>query len=494
VRVANESYSLLKRLTVAFTIVASVVLSLAGGLLYHALSRQLRQRDDSEISVKLGEFRREARSFGSTQGVARNGTLFQEELLTHPAIKFAILDAGGNVLAESTGSRQHFTSVGPDNPAANQPYSCDPPTVGPARCVFGDETLPSNEKIRVLLAHEAAARYAVLNEYRGDVWMVLLGGSILMGLLGYAIARRGLTPVKSIGQHISRIEAHNLGERLEIGGGPVELHDIAVPVNRMLDRLERAFARLSQFSSDLAHDMRTPLANIISSSQITLSRERSTEEYEALIDSNIEECERLQRMIETMLFLARVDHAEEPLKPVELDCASEFARLMSYFEAIADNKGIRFVVKGAARVHADPTMFRRAVSNLVSNALEYGNAESYIVLCACRAGDHTAVSVTNDGPIIAPEHIGKIFDRFYRVNAARQGSARNMGLGLAIVKSIMELHRGKVDVVSAAGATTFTLYFPSAAVETPRKSRRGAVTGSRAAVPLSAARVQNRKV
>jgi two-component system, OmpR family, heavy metal sensor histidine kinase CusS len=484
VNASNDAYSLLRRLTVAFTIVASVVLSLAGGLLYHSLSLQLRQRDDSEISVKLNEFLREARSFGSAQAVARNGTLFQEELLTHPAITFAILDARGNVLADSGRPHQHFTSVGSSDPAASQPYSCNPPTVGPSRCVFGDETLPSSETIRVLLAHEATERYAVLGAYRGDVWMVLLGGSVLMGLLGYVIAKRGLTPVKSIGQHISRIEAHNLGARLDMGGGPVELRDIAVPVNRMLDRLERAFARLSQFSSDLAHDMRTPLANIISSSQVTLSRERTAEEYETLIDSNIEECERLQRMIETMLFLARVDHAAEPLKRGELDCAIEFARLTSYFEAIADNKGIRFVVDGAVQVRADPTMFRRAVSNLISNALEYADPESDIVLRAYRAGDRTAVSVTNSGQTIPHEHIGKIFDRFYRVNAARQGSAKNMGLGLAIVKSIMELHRGNVDVESSAGVTIFTLYFPSAVVEPPRKSHHAASIEQRTATSL----------
>jgi two-component system heavy metal sensor histidine kinase CusS len=290
---------------------------------------------------------------------------------------------------------------------------------------------------------------------------VLLGGSALMGLLGYAIAKRGLSPVKTIGQRISRIEAHNLGERLDLNVGPVELHDIAVPVNRMLDRLQRAFARLSQFSSDLAHDMRTPLANIISASEITVSRERSTEEYEALIDSNIEECQRLQRMIETMLFLARADHSKEPIRPGVLDCHEEFARLTSYFEAIAENQGVHFFVDGAIQLRADPSLLRRAVSNLVSNALAHADAESVIALRAYQTGGYVAVEVTNSGPTIPPEHIDKIFDRFYRINSSRQGSAKNMGLGLAIVRSIMELHRGKVDVVSRAGLTTFTLYFPS---------------------------------
>jgi two-component system, OmpR family, heavy metal sensor histidine kinase CusS len=458
------AYSLLRRLSFAFTLVAILVLSLAGGLLYHALSHELRQRDDDEISVKLGEFLEEARSLGSAQAVARMSHLFREQLIMHPAVTFSILDQNGAVLANSGRPHQRLTSVPPGNGTEREPYSCSPPTIGPARCVFGDEELPSGETIHVLFAHEAVTRFGVLRDYQSHVWLVIVGGSVLMGLLGYAIAKRGLSPVKTIGQRISRIEAHNLSERLDIGGSPAELHDIAVPVNRMLDRLERAFARLSQFSSDLAHDMRTPLANIISASQITLSRGRSTEEYEALIDSNIEECERLQRMIDTMLFLARIDHAKEPLRPGTLDCQGEFAKLMSYFEVVAENKGIQFAIDGPAQVHADPTLFRRALSNLVSNALDYADEQSLVALRAYPSGDYTAIQVTNNGKTIPPEHLGKIFDRFYRINAARQGSAKNMGLGLAIVKSIMELHRGKVDVVSSAGATTFTLYFPSATI------------------------------
>ncbi|WP_343672060.1 heavy metal sensor histidine kinase [Paraburkholderia heleia] len=456
----TRAYSLLRRLSFAFTAVAIVVLSLAGGLLYHALSRDLRQRDDNEITVKLRELLIEAHEFGSTSEVAHMSGLFRDEMLSHPAITFAILDGHGGVLADSGRPSQRLTSPGPGAPGQGEPWSCSPPSIGAARCVYGDSVLPSGETIRVLLAHGASERNDLLGQYQGDVWGVLQAGSVLMGLLGYLIARRGLRPVKTIGRRISRIEAHNLGERLDIGGGPVELRDIAVPVNRMLDRIERAFARLSQFSSDLAHDMRTPLANIISASQVTLSRERTIEEYETLIDSNIEECERLQRMIETMLFLARAEHAKEPLRLSDLDCETEFARLTSFFEGVADNKGVRFVVEGAQSVRADPTMFLRALSNLVSNALNYAEPGSEVALRTYRSGDSIAVAVTNVGPGIAPEHIGKIFDRFYRINAARKGSAKNMGLGLAIVKSIMEQHRGAVDVVSRGGITTFTLLFP----------------------------------
>lgn len=458
---SDAPYSLVKRLTLAFSILAILILSFAGGLLYHTLSLELRQRDDSEIAVKLNEFMQQARALGTVSSVAQNGAFFQQALLSHPAVSFAISGGDGQLLAYTAERGQRLASVGQGHDLASGPFTCEPPRIGQARCIVGQERLRSGETIQVVLAHVADARRSVLRDYRNDVLLVLIAGSLMMGSLGYAIAKRGLAPVKKIGARISSIEAHNLDNRLEMGGGPVELHEIAEPVNRMLDRLERAFTRLSQFSSDLAHDMRTPLANIISSSQITLSRSRTVDEYETLIDSNIEECERLQRMIETMLFLARADHARQQLKLGSLDCQSEFAKLVAFFDAVAENKGVQFVFDGPLQVRADPTLFRRALSNLVSNALEHAATASKVAIRAFRTGAYVAVQVANDGEDISPEHIEKIFDRFYRVNAAREGSAKNTGLGLAIVKAIMESHRGKVDVVSGAGRTAFTLYFPA---------------------------------
>ncbi|MFX1739315.1 heavy metal sensor histidine kinase [Paraburkholderia sp. A1RI_3L] len=456
----ESSWSMLRRLSCMFSLVAILVLSLAGGLLYHSLSFELRRRDDAEIAVQLAQFTQRAQELGTPRAISQNGDLFREALVAHPLVFFAIFDAQGHTLTDSARSGRRITAAAQEGGEPWAPYTCNPATLGPSRCIFADQLLPSGEPVRVVLAHQAVVRDAVMRDYQQDALLTMLAGSLLMGLLGYAITRRGLAPVKSIGQRISRIEAHSLGERLDMAAGPVELHDIAIPVNRMLDRLQRAFARLSQFSSDLAHDMRTPLANMIGSSQITLSRERSVAEYQALIDSNIEECERLQRMIETMLFIARADHAKEPLKIGVLDCQGEFSRLASYFDAVAEDKRVRLVMDGTLPIPADPTMFRRAMSNLLSNALDHADAESEIAIRAYRANAYVAVEVTNHGATIPPGHLDKVFDRFYRVNPAREQSAKNMGLGLAIVKSIMESHRGRVDVMSTAGRTTFTLYFP----------------------------------
>ncbi|WP_406806562.1 heavy metal sensor histidine kinase [Burkholderia semiarida] len=463
----SASYSLLRRLTLAFAAVAALVFALTGAYLYRSLSAELTRRDDIEISGKLNQFLQLARASGSTAALRADPAVFHDVLLSHPGVYLGIYDAGNRPLVEHSDAAGNTLAsvIAAPHPArgADGPFTCAPPGIGTSRCVVARETLPSGETIHVALARTAADRQSLLESYRVDIWLAAAVGALLVGALGYAVASRGLRPVESLGRQTSRIEAHNLNARLDARGGPVELRELATSVNRMLDRLERAFVRLSQFSSDLAHDMRTPLANVISSSQITLSRARSTDEYETLIESNIEECERLQRMIENMLFLARTDNATQHLKAAKLDGGGELRRLASYFQALADEAGVRIDVRGEAPVVADATLFRRAVSNLASNALEHAQAASTIELAVSTQGDYAVVEVTNRGAAIPPEQIERIFERFYRIDSSRHGAARNAGLGLAIVKSIMELHRGKVEVASRDGRTTFALYFPHGA-------------------------------
>ena len=463
-------YSLLRRLTLAFAAVAALVFALTGAYLYRSLSAELTRRDDIEIAGKLNQFLQLARSSGSTTALRADPAVFHEVLLSHPGVYLGIYDAANRPLVEHTDEAGNTLAsvIARPEPAdaatvAASPFTCAPPGIGTSRCVRAHATLPSGETIQVALARTATDRQSLLESYRVDIWLAAALGALLVGALGYAVASRGLRPVESLGRQTSRIEAHNLNARLDARGGPVELHELATSVNRMLDRLERAFVRLSQFSSDLAHDMRTPLANVISSSQVTLSRARTTDEYEALIDSNIEECERLQRMIENMLFLARTDNARQHLKAVELDAGAELRRLASYFQALADEAGVHLAVQGEAPVVADATLFRRAVSNLASNALEHAQAGSTIELTVSTRPGYAVVEVTNRGAAIPPEQIERIFERFYRIDSSRHGAARNAGLGLAIVKSIIELHRGKVEVESRDGRTTFALYFPSRA-------------------------------
>ena len=231
----------------------------------------------------------------------------------------------------------------------------------------------------------------------------------------------------------------------------------------MLDRLHRSFQRLSQFSADMAHDLRTPINNLMVQTQVALSQPRAVDEYQTLLASNVEEYERLARMVENMLFLARADHADFVLHKQRLDACNELQRIADYFEGVAEDAQVQLTIDARGTVDADPILFRRAVNNLVANAIRYTPEGGVIRLATKQVQDGIAITVTNPGIGIQSEHIPLLFERFYRVDDARSDSASSTGLGLAIVQSIMMLHGGRAEVESVADAMTmFRLVFPSA--------------------------------
>ncbi|MCA8023593.1 heavy metal sensor histidine kinase [Burkholderia metallica] len=452
-------YSLLKRLTVAFALVTALIFSILGAYLYHALSSKLRQRDDIEITGKLDQFSKFARESGSLDGVRDNSLFFHETLLSHPGLFVSVFDSGGNPLIQHSDiTSVNLNSKLVDGQQPNRPFECAPPGIGFAECIYGTASL-SSTTVTVVVARSAGDRHSLLQDYRMDAFIASAIGALMVAISGYIITRRGLHPIEKIGHQASNIEAHRLSDRLNIDRSPIELVEISSSINRMLDRLERAFARLSQFSSDLSHDMRTPLANIISSSQIILSRPRRGEEYEALIESNIEECERLQRMIESMLFLARTDNATQHVNLSNINTDDELPKIISYFQHAADEKNVALKSIGSASISADAILFRRAIGNLLSNAVEYALPNTVISIKSYETSSTALICIENIGKEIPSEHINFVFERFYRADHARHGSAKNAGLGLAIVKSIMTLHDGDVSVISKNGKTSFTLSF-----------------------------------
>jgi two-component system heavy metal sensor histidine kinase CusS len=321
--------------------------------------------------------------------------------------------------------------------------------------------------LQITLAVETTPTRELRAHNRQNLAVALCVSAALAGIFGLAIAREIVVSVRRFGATASRIGASDLHERMPLEGAPTELVESTQAFNHMLDRLQNAFDRLSAFSSDLAHDLRTPLGNLLGEAQVALSRPRSAEEYRAVLESAVEEYERLSRMIGNMLFLARADR-QPALAAHWVDLAEALQRVVGYFELLAEEHRVVLQMQvqalpGAeARVWADESMLVRAVSNLVSNALRYAPAGTSIQLDAQPATDGSCtIRVANDGPPIAPEHQPRIFERFYRADAARQHSASGSGLGLAIVRSILELHGGTAAVHSApARPTVFVLRFP----------------------------------
>jgi two-component system heavy metal sensor histidine kinase CusS len=322
--------------------------------------------------------------------------------------------------------------------------------------------------LRVALALEITqTREVVMHGWK--VFIGALVASVLAaGVLGMLIARHIVVAARRLGTAASRISANALHERLPLSEAPLELQESGQAFNRMLDRLESAFKRLSEFSSDLAHDLRTPINNLMGEAQGALSKPRTAAEYRAVLESAVEDYERISRLIENMLFLARAEDARASLQREWIDLRSAAERVRDYFEPLAEERQVQLGCElhcgpqRPTRVWADRTLLVRAIGNLLSNALRYAAPGTDVCLASTVYDDGAClVEVSNDGPPIEPAEQARIFERLYRIDPSREGSATGSGLGLAIVKSIMDLHGGRATVSSGAGQrTVFGLWFP----------------------------------
>ena len=229
----------------------------------------------------------------------------------------------------------------------------------------------------------------------------------------------------------------------------------------MLERLDDGYRRLTQFSADLAHEIRTPVGSLMGHCQVALRQPRSADEYQALLASNLEELERISRLVESILFLARADEAQSALERQPLCLQDELQRVAGYFEGLAEERQLSISTSGDGTLLADPILLRRALSNLAANAIRYADPDSEIQVRVNQCGAEWRVDVENQGPVLEEPALAKLFDRFYRGDASRHQSSDSNGLGLAIVAAIMHLHNGRVSVAQPVpGRICFSLVFP----------------------------------
>ena len=259
---------------------------------------------------------------------------------------------------------------------------------------------------------------------------------------------------------VARSSAQQLGDRLTISDMPVELQELATAFNDMLDRIGESLTRLSEFSSDLAHELRTPINNLMTQTQVSLSKPRNTEEYKETLYANLEEYERLARMIADMLFLAKADHGLIIPKRETVDVGKEIHALCDFYEVLADEKSIRLDVKGQAECSGDALMLRRAFGNLLANAIQHADPHTSIAIIIERCPGTIKISITNQGNTIPPEHLPRLFDRFYRADEARTRIDDGVGLGLAITQSIIKAHGGVITATSERAITRFLVEIP----------------------------------
>ncbi len=298
------------------------------------------------------------------------------------------------------------------------------------------------------------------------LWIALAVCALLSAGLGWLVARSGLRPLREVTQVAATVSARSLKERIPQAALPVELQPLVSSFNGMLERLDDAFVRLSNFSADIAHELRTPLTQLMTHTEVVLSRARSLEEYQDALYGNLEDLKQMARMIDDMLFLAKADNGLIMPEHKSLALHELAEQLLDYYRLLAEDRNITLQLHGTGMIDGDAGMLRRALSNLLSNALRYTPAGGCIRVRIASSGGQVLLGVENPGPSIPAEHLGRLFDRFYRADPARREGG-NAGLGLAITRSIVEAHRGSIRCESADELTRFELAFPAASAERP---------------------------
>jgi two-component system heavy metal sensor histidine kinase CusS len=323
---------------------------------------------------------------------------------------------------------------------------------------------PATQTDTLQIAIDVSQKEELLARFRFWFWGILLATFVIFPWIGYQIARRGIRPVEEMATTARHISSTNLRERILPEGYPSELASLARTFNQMLDRLEESFERISQFSADIAHDLRTPVNNIRGEAEVALARARSAEEYRDVIESCLEEAVRLSDLIGDLLFLARAESPLSHLQFERVDVGELLSGVREYYEASAADGGVSLTMKLNSEpilAELDRTLLQRAVGNLVSNSLAHTPPGGAVRLETKADPSTIQIEVSDTGAGIPAEALPRVFDRFFRVDSSRSQGSGGTGLGLAIVQSIALLHGGKAEISSRLGeGTRVTLHIP----------------------------------
>ncbi|WP_431275147.1 heavy metal sensor histidine kinase [Variovorax ureilyticus] len=445
--------SIATRLALMFAAAALAGFALLGFALHQVLAGELARHQQAQIDARLEDI-----SYMLQHGRAPNlGERIRDKLDTlgaadprtrtwmwseDPAYRFGE-DAADMVAAIDAGR----DTVEVRRPGAAQTH----------RMRVRGQTLPATETrppVRFVAGVDAQPFRDTLHRFEAALVLLTLAGTAAAAALGYWIARIGLGPVERLSEDAQRIGPDNRAQRLQLPALPRELARLGISFNAALDRLDAAYAQLATFSDDVAHELRTPLANLIGQTQVALGRDRNAAELREVLQSNLEELERLRAIVADMLFLARAEQGVRARGLVASSIAQEVGKTVEFLDLLLDEAGMTVQVEGDAVAPIETSLFRRALTNLLQNAIQHSRPGAQVRVRIGSHGRSAEVSFSNPSAPIAPEQLARLFDRFYRVDTSRRNSGENHGLGLSIVKAVAVMHHGTVFARSGDGITT----------------------------------------
>lgn len=451
--------SITARTSALFTLLAVVVFLVMGWVIQISVERHFIEQDRTAIAGKLELISHILRDGYAGRDRARVREQLASALVGHHDMVVSVRTADGQDVF--TSGHDRLSDAAMSLPATNS--ALRPWTDGDAsyRLMVTDVLTASEQPgWRVGIAINTLHHQEFLTAFERELLLIGCGGLLLMALLGWLAIRRGLRPLQKMAVVAGGISAQRLHDRLATETVPVELESLANAFNAMLDRLSDSLERLTAFSSDLAHELRTPVNNLMTQTQVLLSKPRSEDDYREVLYSNLEEFERLARMISDMLFLAKADNGLLIPHQESVNLQDEVTAVLDFYEALAADKSLNLKASGQVSVLGDALMLRRVISNLLSNAIRHAHKGSIIELAITTEGQSALLTVENIGETIPEQHLPHLFERFYRADSSRQRSEEGVGLGLAITRSIVLAHKGNISVSSEQGRTRFLISLP----------------------------------
>ncbi|SEN31094.1 two-component system, OmpR family, heavy metal sensor histidine kinase CusS [Pseudomonas sp. ok272] len=449
--------SIALRLSGMFTLVAALVFLLIGWALYQQVDKGLGLLPEAELDARYSVLESSLGRFGTPEHwvkITSKLNLLGEE---DKRINFWVISGDpayeyGNVTPPIRAFAQGPLGMR-DLHLPGQPY---PLKVLVSQLPAKDQRPP----LRFMIGIDTQTVYETQHHLLVALISLAIVGVLLASALGYWVARIGLKPLIKLSDEVQRLAPPLLSARLQLSPLPPELNQFVSSFNSTLERVEQAYTRLESFNADVAHELRSPLTNLIGQTQVALTRGRSAEHYFEVLQSNLEELERLRSIINDMLFLASADQGSKATQLTATSLAAEVATTLDYLDFILEDAQVKVHVSGDALVRIEIAHLRRALINLLNNAVQHTEPGQVIEVHIEAQEGRVRLGVANPGEPIAREHLTRLFERFYRVDASRSNSGANHGLGLAIVKAIALMHGGDVFARSDAGINTFGIYLP----------------------------------
>ncbi|PZP91384.1 MAG: two-component sensor histidine kinase [Variovorax paradoxus] len=436
---ATDRFSLGARLSLWLALQSMAGLGLVCGALYLAMNWTLRERQHDTLMQKEQAVREQVAMESSGHQSEQLSHLLEAVLAGHTDIGLSLVDGQGRTVFDqplqgavsSTGAHHVVTLSIPSLP-------------GPVRMTLELDTSADTELLQRMS------------------WMLLLAavlGTAMATAGGFVLVRWNLKPLHHLVAQTRLLEADTLQRRLDGSAQPAEMQPLIAQFNALLGRLSAAYMQMEAFNADVAHELNTPLTILISSSELALRKARSLPELQEVLGSNLEELGRLARIVADMLFLSRAHRGIGARRAPVDSLATLAADVAEFHEAALEDAELSLRIEGDAAVQADGRLLQRALSNLLGNAVRYATPGSAVnVQIVADGAGRVEIAVENQGDTVAPEHLPRLFDRFFRVDPARSHADRNHGLGLSIVAAIAHMHQGGTLAHSVAGRTRIGLW------------------------------------